>query len=101
MSDETMLARYHQLQELKKRVDEELFAIERGLCVAGVLSVHGRPRNAPTHTVSQAKAAHAAWQRGERDEWTLLGERQYQREKKRTARAEAQMQRAWQNGDVA
>lgn len=87
MTENPMVARYHRLQALKKRIDEELLAVERGLCVAGILSRHGRPNIAPTHTVSQARASHAAWQRGERDQWTVDGERQYQREKKRDERA--------------
>lgn len=87
MLDHPLIPRYRELQALKLRVDNELEAVERGLRVAGILSEHGRPRIAPTHTVSQARASHAAWQRGERDQWTAEGERQYQREKRRAARA--------------
>lgn len=87
LANHPLIDRYERLQALKKRIDTELFAVERGLRVAGILAEHGRPRVAPTHSVSQARSAHAAWQRGDRDQWTVDGERQYQREKKRASRA--------------
>lgn len=86
-SEHPMLQRYARLQALKLQIDAEMLAVERGLIVAGILSRHGRPRAFPTHTASEARSAHAAWQRGERDDWVLQGERQYQREKKRDERA--------------
>lgn len=38
------------------------------------------------YTADQARAAHAAYARGERDEWTITGERVYQRDRKRRNR---------------
>lgn len=75
--------RYVELQDLKKKVDTELAAVENGLRMAGLLAGAGRPRLAPTHTVAEAREAHRRFAAGERDEaWVLDGERQYQRERK-------------------
>lgn len=82
-----LLDRYARLQELKLRTDADLTSVEAGLRMSGLLSRHGRPEKSPTHTVQQCRDAHAAWQRGDRDEWTTMGERQYQRERKREERA--------------
>ena len=80
------LARLEQLQALRLRIDIEITAVENGLKVAGVLDNRGRPRVVPTHTLAEAKAAHAAHKRGERSDWIDAGERQYQRERKRDER---------------
>lgn len=80
---EELSARYIELQELKKKLDGEIVSVERGLRVAGLLVVRGKPRLAPTHTIAEARDAHRRWQKGERDdEWVAAGERQYQRENK-------------------
>jgi hypothetical protein len=53
--------------------------------MAGLMPA-GRPALAPTHTLAESRQAHAAYQRGHRDDWTMAGERQYQRDRKRAAR---------------
>jgi hypothetical protein len=85
---ERLLDRYRHLQELKRRVDAELIAVESGLLVAGVLSKRGRRPIAPTHTIEEAREAHRRWAAGETDDpWVKAGERQYQRDSKRRRRA--------------
>lgn len=81
----TLAAKYVELQGLRKRIDTELTAVENGLRVAGLMPA-GRPTKPPTHTLTEARAAHARWGRGLRDDDTVAGERQYQRERKRAAR---------------
>lgn len=82
-----MVARRDHLLDLRRRLESELVALERGLKVAGVLDGRGRPVSERTHTEADAREAHRRWARGERGEWVQAGERQYQREIKRSERA--------------
>lgn len=81
----SLAAKYVELQELKKRLDTEIVAVEQGLRVAGLLPA-GRPKVAPTHTAGEARDAHRRHAKGERSDWVDAGERQYQREAKRRRR---------------
>lgn len=82
---EAMRARYYELLKLKQRVDADVVAAENALRVARLMPA-GRPSLAPTHTVEESRKAHAAYARGHRDDWTVDGERQYQRDRKRASR---------------
>lgn len=85
-----LAARYIELQDLKKKVDSELAAVENGLRMAGLLALRGKPRLAPTHTVTEAREAHRRFAAGDRgSKWVIDGERQYQRERKNARRAVA------------
>ena len=82
----SLLTRYHRLQVLNQRIETELAALGAALRVAGLMPA-GRPRIAPEFTSAQARAAHARFRSGADDEQTKAGERQYQRDRKRAARA--------------
>ena len=82
---DALRARYERLMVLQRELEAEIVAVTNGLRVAGLMPA-GRPRIAPTHTADEARAAHAAYSRGHRDDWTVDGERQYQRDRKRVVR---------------
>lgn len=83
MSIDDMVAELRKLEALKLNIEQRMFNLERGLLVAGVMAKRGRPPVKNTHTVSEAREAHRRHQRGDRTEWVVKGERQYQREIKR------------------
>ena len=82
---EKLRVRYYELLKVKQRLDAEVVAVENGLRMAGLMPA-GRPALAPTHTLAESRKAHSAYARGHRDDWTVSGERQYQRDRKRASR---------------
>lgn len=78
-----MLTEYKKLERLKLEIEQKMFFIERGLEMAGLLTHRGRPPVKNTHTVTEARECHRRYLKGDRAEWVVKGERQYQRESKR------------------
>lgn len=69
------------LVDLRATVDAELADVTATLHQLGALQ--SRALLPPTHTVDEARDAHRRFNAGDRDEWVVAGERQYQRDRKR------------------
>ena len=77
MSVATLTAQRERLLRLQVDVDQQLAAVEAALRMW--VPRPGRPRIPLTLTIDEARRAKAAYKRGDRSEWAVMGRREYER----------------------